>query len=76
MANTLRQTAEAALAANPQVRERLEAALPTAQYKAVGTALARAVAKKADSDVHKATWAIVNAFQAEAEEQEEINEDF
>ena len=71
---TLRQIAMKALAANPQVMERIAAAPQTAQYKSVGIALATAVAKKADVDVNRATWALVNAAQASQEANEEIND--
>lgn len=71
---TLRQIAMKALAANPQVMERIATAPQTAQYKSVGIALATAVAKRAGVDVNKATWALVNAAQASQEANEEIND--
>ena len=63
-----------ALDANPVVLERIQSAPATGQYKAVGSALATAVAKRAGVDVNKATWALVNAAQASQEASEEIND--
>ena len=71
---TLKQIAIKALAANPVVMERIQSAPATGQYKAVGSALATAVAKRAGVDVNKATWALVNAAQASQEANEEIND--
>ena len=71
---TLKQIAIKALDANPVVLERIQSAPATGQYKAVGSALATAVAKRAGVDVNKATWALVNAAQASQEASEEIND--
>ena len=71
---TLKQIAMKALDANPVVLERIQSAPATGQYKAVGSALATAVAKRAGVDVNKATWALVNAAQASQEASEEIND--
>lgn len=65
-----------ALVANPVVLERIQSAPATGQYKAVGLALANAVAKRASVDVNRATWALVNAANASSEASEEINVDF
>lgn len=73
---TLKQIAQAALAANPIVLERIQSAQPTKQYQAVGIALATAVSKKADVPVNRATWALVNEANSSAEANEEINADF
>ena len=71
----LKLIAEAGLAANNAVEKRIAKAGKTGQYKAVGRALARAVAKKAGCSEHQATWAVVNAFNTlNAEEDEEIND--
>ena len=72
----LKQIAMKALAANPVVLERIQSAPATGQYKAVGSALASAVAKRASVDVNRATWALVNAANASSEANEEINVDF
>lgn len=65
-----------ALNANTVVLERIQSAPATGQYKAVGSALATAVAKRANVDVYRATWALVNAANAASEANEEINVDF
>ncbi len=65
-----------ALMANQVVLERIQSAPATGQYKAVGSALALAVAKRASVDVNRATWALVNAANASSEANEEINVDF
>ena len=72
----LKQIAMKALEANPVVLERIQSAPATGQYKAVGSALASAVAKRASVDVNRATWALVNAANASSEANEEINVDF
>lgn len=72
----LKQIAMKALEANPIVLERIQSAPATGQYKAVGSALASAVAKRASVDVNRATWALVNAANASSEANEEINVDF
>ena len=72
----LKQIAMKALDANPIVLERIQSAPATGQYKAVGSALASAVAKRASVDVNRATWALVNAANASSEANEEINVDF
>lgn len=72
----LKQIAVKALEANPIVLERIQSAPATGQYKAVGSALATAVAKRASVDVNRATWALVNAANASSEANEEINVDF
>lgn len=72
----LKQIAMKALDANPVVLERIQSAPATGQYKAVGSALASAVAKRASVDVNRATWALVNAANASSEANEEINVDF
>ena len=71
---TLKQIAMAALEANPTVMQRIAVAPQTAQYKSVGIALATAVAKKAEVDVNRATWALVNAAVQASEANEEIND--
>lgn len=65
-----------ALDANPNVLDRIQSAPVTGQYKAVSSALASAVAKRAKVDVNRATWALVNAANAYSEANEEINVDF
>ena len=72
----LKQIAMKALDANPVVLKRIQSAPATGQYKAVGSALASAVAKRASVDVNRATWALVNAAKASSEANEEINVDF
>lgn len=72
----LKTIAMKALEANPIVLERIQSAPATGQYKAVGSALASAVAKRASVDVNRATWALVNAANASSEANEEINVDF
>ena len=72
----LKTIAMKALDANPVVLERIQSAPATGQYKAVGSALASAVAKRASVDVNRATWALVNAANASSEANEEINVDF
>jgi len=74
MKKSLQNTAVAALAANPGVLTRIEAAGPKNQYKAVGRALAQAIAKKVDCTVHQATWALVNAAASAEADGEEIND--
>ena len=72
----LKQIAMKALNANTNVLERIQSAPATGQYKAVGSALASAVAKRAGVDVNRATWALVNVANTISEANEEINVDF
>lgn len=72
----LKTIAMKALDANPTVLERIQSAPATGQYKAVGSALASAVAKRASVDVNRATWVLVNAANVAREANEEINVDF
>ena len=72
----LKQIAMKAPNANTAVLERIQSAPATGQYKAVGSALATAVAKRANVDINRATWALVNAANAASEANEEINVDF
>lgn len=77
MAKDVKVVAEAALMANGSVLERIVAAGPQGQYRAVGSTLARIVAKKAECSEHAATWALVNAAaKLSLEQSEEVNEDF
>lgn len=72
----LKRIAYSALEANPTIVARIEASGPQGQYKAVGTALAGSVARRAKATVNDATWAIINAYNEMAEANEEINDDF
>ena len=74
---TLRDEAIAALKANNGVVERLHAAGPKGQYKAVGAALASSVARRQGVATHTATWALVNAYNDSfCQAAEDINEDY
>ena len=72
------EAAKAGLDANKHVVARIAKTGPKGQYNAVGSALARQVAKKATCTEHEAKWAIVNAynryFSVNDEEDEEIND--
>ena len=76
MSDTLKTTAMAAIAKNAHVCERVLAAGPTDQYRAVGIALATSVAKRVGCSVNRATWALVDAAKATEASLEEVNEDY